>query len=684
MRSFLLVCLFSVILCTPVFSQENKKDYSKLSRDEINELSYDELLAIPLADLMKLAESLGVSVDDLLNMKITVSSKAALTSRESPGIVSIVTADEIKNSGARDLIDVLNLVPGFQFGYDVDGVIGLASRGNWGHEGKILILLDGQEMNDNFYSTYQFGNRIPLGQIKRIEIIRGPGSSVYGGYAELGVINIITKDGGDLKGFTLENYTGLMSRGVLRDDINLAAGNKLKDFDYSISAYYSQGHRSNEIYTNFNPYTYDMAGSAGVIAGENLNLSLGYKDLKFRFIYDNYKTQEFDYFGLPFNNFTGYYGELKYDWKFSDKLTITPKLNIKEQEPWRMSYAGNDDTFYFDRTNIRSVGSIIAQYQPIEKLNIVGGLEGLTDMAKDLLSDTSSYFINGKKHIFYYNLAAYLQCILKTDFVNINIGGRLDRQSKFGYNFAPRLGITKVLNKFHFKILFSEAFRTPAIENIDVNDTIKPERTYVTELETGYQFNKSMFITANVFDIRIQDPIVYNYFDDKDHYLNYESTGTRGLEIEYRFVKSKGYLTANYSFYFAQNNNVEPYEVQNDPSYLLGFAKHKATLNAMYKITENLNINPSFIFTGYRYAYILNNLDSAELHKGSPVFTLNLFINYNNFLTEKLNFGIGVYDILNNGRKFIEPYHSYDSPLSGFPPLPGYNREFLLRLNYRF
>ena len=184
-KSLILIVVVS-LLCSAIYSQEVKKDYSQLTREEIVDLSYDELLAIPLEDLMKLAERLGVSIDDLLNMKITVSSKIALTSRESPGIVSIVTSDEIKKSGARDLIDVLNLVPGFNFGYDIDGAIGLASRGNWGHEGKILILLDGQEMNENFYSTFQFGNRIPVGQIKRIEIIRGPDSVLWGSSAVAG------------------------------------------------------------------------------------------------------------------------------------------------------------------------------------------------------------------------------------------------------------------------------------------------------------------------------------------------------------------------------------------------------------------------------------------------------------------------------------------------------------------
>jgi len=680
MQRFLFSLLIILISCLVTISQEKKKDYSQLTREEIINLSYDELLAIPLEDLVKLADKLGVSVDDLLNMKITVSSKTALTPRESPGIVSVVTADEIKNSGSRDLIDVLNMVPGFHFGYDIDGVIGIASRGNWGHEGKILILLDGQEMNENFYSTYQFGNRIPMSQIKRIEIIRGPGSAIYGGYAELSVINIITKDASDLKGVNVDYSAGLMQGGVLRNDLDIAAGQKFKDLEYTISGYASEGHRSNKTYENFAGYTYNMAGNAGIIAGQNINSSLKYKALSFRFIYDNYKTQEFDYIGFPFNYFRSYLGEIKYDWKLSDKLTLTPKLNIKEQEPWKMSYSDTIDEYYYHKKNIRTSVNITAQYQPTDKIIGTFGLEVLSDNAKDLLPDSTFY--NGKNTISFYNQAAFAQFIFKTKIANIDIGGRVDKHSEFGTNFSPRLGLTKVIDKFHFKILYSKAFRAPAIENININDGIKPEHTTVSEIETGYQFNKSMFLTANVFDISIKDPIIYYLKPNGDDmYSNYNSTGTRGFEVEYRLVKQKYYFTVNYSFYYAVNNKVPVYEVSSDKSYLLGFPKHKVTLNSMFKISNNLNINPSLIYSGTRYAYVLNQNKLPGLNVKSPDLIVNLILNYQNFLIEKLDLSFGIHDIFNTGYEFIEPYYVEGNT---YPPLPGYSRELFFRLGYRF
>ena len=122
-----------------------------------------------------------------MNLDIHVTSRSTIPMRQAPGIVSLVTADEITNSGARDLIDVLRLVPGFWFGVDVQGVVGLGFRGNWGHEGKIQLIVDGLEINEHHYSSYWFGSHFPVESIKNIEILRGPGSVMYGGYAALAV-----------------------------------------------------------------------------------------------------------------------------------------------------------------------------------------------------------------------------------------------------------------------------------------------------------------------------------------------------------------------------------------------------------------------------------------------------------------------------------------------------------------
>src|SRR5690606_9607236 len=113
-----------------------------------------------LMDLMNLSAVTEASeLQKQLNETVGAASKKALASRETPSIVSVVTRDDIQRSGARDLIDVLRLVPGFDFGADVSFVTGIALRGAWSLEGKILIMLDGHELNELMYQNVAFFNR---------------------------------------------------------------------------------------------------------------------------------------------------------------------------------------------------------------------------------------------------------------------------------------------------------------------------------------------------------------------------------------------------------------------------------------------------------------------------------------------------------------------------------------------
>ena len=108
--------------------------------------------------------------------------------RKAPVSITVLSAKQIKASGARNLLEALQLVPGLTFGRDVDDVVGIAIHGTWAEEGKCLFMLNGMQLNENDFGTYAIGNRIPLDNVERIEVISGPGSVLYGGYAALGVI----------------------------------------------------------------------------------------------------------------------------------------------------------------------------------------------------------------------------------------------------------------------------------------------------------------------------------------------------------------------------------------------------------------------------------------------------------------------------------------------------------------
>ncbi|MEY3220569.1 MAG: hypothetical protein RIT27_1926 [Pseudomonadota bacterium] len=179
-------------------------------------------------DIQTLKVLRNLSLEELVDTEVSVSTKTKKKSlRESPGIISIITADDIANSGARDLIDVLRLIPGFNFGVDIFDVVGMGVRGSWAHEGKVLLLIDGIQMNERNYGSFALGNHYPLEHIERIEIVRGPGSVNYGGLAELGVINIITKNSEEIDGTQINLTHGQMSKSIGRQNLSFMYGDRL-------------------------------------------------------------------------------------------------------------------------------------------------------------------------------------------------------------------------------------------------------------------------------------------------------------------------------------------------------------------------------------------------------------------------------------------------------------------------
>lgn len=686
-KSYKLLLFIFLLTGYALKAQEPTSTITVTDSTKKDTLNYYDMTLEQLLSLK--AHGVPSELEKLINSLISVASKKPLNVRESPSIVTLVTAEEIKNSGARDLIDVLRLVPGVDFGVDVQGVVGIGMRGNWAHEGKVLILLDGQEMNEILYATTQFGNHFPIDQIKKIEIIRGPGSAIYGGYAEYGVINIVTKQGNDINGVAVSGIYGQSEKDYMRRNINLSAGKKIGDFEWSVSGMMGQGQRSTSNYTDIYGNSYNMSGNSALNPAY-ANIGMSYKGLSFRAIGDFYKTTTQDGYDLIYpkpyaQNFNSMYFELKYLWKIGNKLTITPKLNYKTQQPWKTPQGDSIDPSYL-KTASRSTANITASYNPTRKINVVFGSEFYRDLAIDNLAGDTFY--NGKQSVSFYNYAFFAQGLLKTRFVNIILGARYDKHNVYGDAFVPRVGLTKKYNRFHFKALYSNSFRAPAIENIDysIGNIIHPERTQVAELELGYQITHSSILTVNFFDITTKNPIIYYTIGATDAYTNQGRTGTRGLEAEYRIKQKWGYVSLNYSYYTtAGKQRSDAYRVTADSSLLLGFAGHKVNLNASINILKNLSLNPSGTFYGSRWGY--NSVDTAgyaQLHKFNPVFLFNLFLRYNTPVTG-LSIGVGIYDIFNQQFAFIQPYGQPGS-LSNLPhaSLPEPPREFIFRLSYNF
>lgn len=148
----------------------------------------------PDPDLQQLAQS---SLEQLMDIKVATVSGAPQSRLSTPAAVYVITGEEIRRSGHRSLVEALRLVPGMYVGSVNAGSWVAGTRGLTGStitSTRYLVLVDGRLVYDPLTST-TFWDAVdtPLEDVERIEVIRGPGATLWGANAMNGVINILTK-----------------------------------------------------------------------------------------------------------------------------------------------------------------------------------------------------------------------------------------------------------------------------------------------------------------------------------------------------------------------------------------------------------------------------------------------------------------------------------------------------------
>lgn len=138
-----------------------------------------------------------MSIEDLLSVEVvSTASKFPQEVREAPASITVISAADIRRYGHRTLNDVLRSIRGLYTSYDRNyayvGVRGLSRPGDYNT--RVLLLLDGHRLNDAIYDMAPIGTDYPIdvSLIERVEVIRGPASSLYGTSAFVAVINVVT------------------------------------------------------------------------------------------------------------------------------------------------------------------------------------------------------------------------------------------------------------------------------------------------------------------------------------------------------------------------------------------------------------------------------------------------------------------------------------------------------------
>jgi outer membrane cobalamin receptor len=210
---------------------------------------------------------------------------------------------------------------------------------------------------------------------------------------------------------------------------------------------------------------------------------------------------------------------------------------------------------------------------------------------------------------------------------------------------------------------------------VNAGDKIKPETAQTVELEFGRALSSKSYLTANIFDTKIEDPIVYQV-NNGEVYDNFDVAGTQGLELDYRFKTSWGQVQAAYAFYQATSSKIPDYEVTGDKERYLGLPQHTASVGTTYITGDNgWKINPQIQYQGEKSAYDFDGASMVNVDL-DPVTLVNIYFAKENVGIKGLGAGVGLFNLLNEEQYYAQPYNG------GHSPLPGPSTELMVRLDY--
>lgn len=540
----------TLLLCAPVWASENQ-DEEILNDDGLDdeEMLFDEIPSVYAASKYE--------------QKVT----------EAPASVSVVTADEIRKFGHRTLADILNSLRGFSNTYDRNydyiGVRGFGRPGDY--NSRLLLLLNGTPLNDNVYYSAAVGGEFPVDVdlIDRVEVVRGPSSSIYGTSAIFGVINVITKRGRDLSGAEVaaaagshDTYEGRFSYGDrMENGLELLLSGSYLDSDGDNRLYY--------------PEFDDPATNNGVAEDgdgqtiKQLFASLSFKDLTFEAIYGDYKkdvpTAAWDtVFNNNNNNHTNdsyYYFNLKYEHEYSNGtglLARVSRAHYNYKGDYVYDWAEEEEDPPYLVTNKDKLdgnwwnGELQLTRRLWQRHRFTTGVEIRYNDDQNQENHDEEVYLDDHQNTTDWGIYLQDEFQLRDDLI-LNFGLRYDDYDVSGSTLNPRLAVIyNPWEKTTVKLLYGSTFKAPSAYELYYHDgywTQRPaedldsETIKTLELVLEQQFNRQFRGVVNLYKYKIEDLIELNFDptdsdcegNDQPGCLYLDNTGdvdAYGLELE--------------------------------------------------------------------------------------------------------------------------------------------------------
>ena len=661
--------------------------------------------------------------------EVSIATKHDTRVSKAPSIVTVITGEEIKHLGYRTFVEILRTLPGFEI--TKSGIFGVSSPNVRGFTGgdKVRVMLNGHLVNNPLDgSAFSNFEDFPVENIRRLEVIRGPGSAMYGENAFLATINIITNDAHHTNGVKVSSGYGSFQA----YDENVVFGKTYRDVGISGMARYRQtdgydgvveSDQQTRLDAVLSPFGVSPASRApGEVDDRaqeyDMNLKTTYKDFYFEGWYSNKNRGPF--IGTQYALTEGsdiaanyVFGEAGYKKTFEEIFTMKPRVYYDQfDNDYNMSAFPKGSTLLLDtngdgilgfetyrdgfnadaRVSEKIVGAEIPfdyelfdgnlitlglEYRLINQTNIkyASNFHPVTwaplDSTQDF-SDTYPFMDNATRRI----ASVYLQDTWDiTDTVGLTLGARHDQYSDFGGAFSPRAGLTWAFIKdASLKVLYGEAFRPPTFTEmfttnqpaIQGNRDLSPETIKTYEIGLSYRFNKHVTSSVNYFNNNVKDLIVLRTIESAQNTSRYENYGDAVVQgIEAE--TRVDIMKGNYVFM-----NYTFQDPEDDEGNDLPFvAKQKGNVGVNVHYWKYVNTNLSAFVSGRRSREVDDARDNL------PAYTLlNLSVIGKEFFN--------TLEVQGTVFNLLDKDYSDPGPTAVPEDLPRPGRTFFVGLSYQF
>lgn len=624
---FIIASLVSALLSS-AFAQENEDTYTK--------------------------ELLQYDIEELMNLTFVTATRTEVRFKEAPAAVYVITDRMIRERGYRTLSDALHDIPGidFQHTYGIWPDL-FHQRGLIGNNQRSLLYIDGILDNNISEGAIRGGGniRFPLHNVKRIEIVSGPASALFGANAFNGVINIITKDGKEDPGNEVQatvgayldgdkmdgDYTGESGSFSLRGKVGIGE----RDGQYSISGFYlksvgpdfrgingldenNKGYFWSDYYNNSHDETYNVTAK---FSFGNLNfemISWQYLQGQGTFANGHYQidTDERGFEGSNWdysNNAIriGHLLEQDSTLKLESEIIVrhTDLLSSSHEQPVPKDEQTPDIYNFPDDVTTRSdyarpdysyeVEERLT-WEPSKRFNSLLGVEAIRSVVPE---DYGSY----QRHQFD-NYGTYIQGVYKpVETLSLTGGYRFDHNTDYGSSHSPRIGAVWTPGDFVVKALVGTGFRAPnpwelfnSTDQRKANPDLEPETMRSYELGVGYTLFKRHHFSVTGYYNEIENLILEvarkddpnpNYTDtDWNQNQNIGEAKIKGVEATADIqILNNLCLYANYTYSKGEYKDL-PTTLINSPAVLNGdevpnIAPHKINSGITYSILPDLTFH---------------------------------------------------------------------------------------------